>query len=92
MPAKVASPVVPAVPSNSEPLLTAAELAAYLNVPRSYITEKTRYRTMNPIPALRLGARTVRFRLSDVKVWLESRKSVLTKPRRYKRMNKGGAK
>lgn len=82
--------VVSSVPSNAEPLLTAAQLAEFLNVPLSYITEKTRYRTMNPIPALRLGARTVRFRLSDVQVWLESRKSVLTKPRRYKRT--GGAK
>jgi excisionase family DNA binding protein len=66
-------------------LMTAAQLAAYLRVPRTYISEKTRYRSLNPIPAVRLGARTLRFRMSEVQVWLQQQTGTLSKPRRYKR-------
>lgn len=66
-------------------LMNAAQLAAYLQVPRTYISEKTRYRCANPIPAVRLGARTLRFRMADVQAWMTQQTGTLEKPRRYNR-------
>src|ERR1700733_5997592 len=45
------------------------ELAARLNVPPSWVYEKTRTRCRNPIPCLRLG-RYVRFDWNAVIIWL----------------------
>jgi excisionase family DNA binding protein len=54
-------------------LLTPAELAAKLNVPVSWIREKTRERARvrdrDPLPVIRLG-KYVRFRLTEVEEWL----------------------
>jgi hypothetical protein len=54
-------------------LLTPAELAARLNVPPSWIREKTRTRARerdrDPLPVVRLGKYT-RFSLPAVEAWL----------------------
>jgi excisionase family DNA binding protein len=51
----------------SERLLTAAELAEHLAVPKTWILESARSGAM---PCVRLG-RYVRFDLADVERWLE---------------------
>lgn len=55
-------------------LLTPAELAAKLNVPVSWIREKTRERARirdaDPLPVVRLG-KYVRFDWTEVKAWLK---------------------
>ena len=89
MPAK--SLPVSASPIAFPELMTADQLAAFLQVPRTYISEKTRYRSSNPIPAVRLGARTLRFRMTDVQVWMTQQTGTLEKPRRYKRVKKNAA-
>ncbi len=90
MPAK--SSVVSASPKSFPDLMNAGQLAEFLQVPRSYVSEKTRFRCSNPIPAVRLGARTLRFRMSDVQVWMTQQTGVLEKPRRYKRAPKKATK
>jgi len=54
-------------------LLTPGELAAKLNVPPSWIREKTRARgrtrDKDPLPVVRLG-KYVRFRWNDIETWL----------------------
>lgn len=59
-------------------LLTPAELAAKLNVPVSWIREKTRERARirdeDPLPIVRLG-KYVRFDWSEVEAWLKRQSS-----------------
>jgi excisionase family DNA binding protein len=64
----------PAVAATSPPvLLRPDEVAAKLNVPTSWIREKTRERARqrdgDPLPLIRLG-KYVRFRWADVEAWL----------------------
>src|ERR1700733_12398236 len=47
------------------------ELAARLNVPPSWVYEKTRTRCRNPIPCLRLG-RYIRFQWPELINWLRA--------------------
>ena len=63
----------PGVGSNfthSPRLLTIEEVAELLNVPVSWVYEKTRRRSMNRIPGFRLG-KYWRFREADVLAWIE---------------------
>ena len=53
------------------PLLTAAELSSHLRVTRRWVYDQVESHGM---PAYRLGARALRFDLSAVEAWLESRK------------------
>ena len=54
-------------------LLTPKELAERLNVPPSWVREKTRHRArvrdVDPLPVIRLG-KYVRFRWTDIEAWL----------------------
>ena len=52
----------------TERLLTAAEVAEWLGVPKTWVLESARSGAM---PCVRLG-RYVRFDLADVKAWVES--------------------
>ncbi len=54
-----------------EDILTPEELAARLKVPKSWVYEKTRFRSRNrnPLPCLRLG-RYIRFDWTKVVEWL----------------------
>jgi predicted DNA-binding transcriptional regulator AlpA len=56
---------VPAIMA-SEPLLNAKQVAAILNVPYKRVYELD-------IPAVRLAARSLRWRTSDVQQWIERR-------------------
>ena len=60
--------------TQSEHLLTAAEVAEMLRVSPSWIREKTRERALirdtDPLPHVRLG-KYVRFRWTDVSLWLD---------------------
>jgi len=65
----------PAVQVESvEIIFDAAELAAKLRVPRSWVLEQTRSRAVDPIPCLRLG-KYVRFKWNsqELNAWLERR-------------------
>jgi excisionase family DNA binding protein len=53
----------------SEQLLTPEELAGRLKVPKSWVYEKTRSRSRDPLPVLRIG-RYMRFHWPDVAEWL----------------------
>ncbi len=53
-----------------ERLLTVEELAELLKVPATWIYSRTRARSVNQLPGLRLG-KYWRFRESDVLEWLE---------------------
>jgi excisionase family DNA binding protein len=73
-----ASLVTLAPVSLSEPLMTAAEVARLLGVPRSSIYEYAR-RQLDPLPAIEIG-RHRRFLRSDVEHWLgEQRAHRLTR-------------
>ena len=50
-------------------LLTAEELADRLRVPASWVRARTRSRTLDPLPVVRLG-RYTRFRWSAVEQWV----------------------
>jgi excisionase family DNA binding protein len=50
-------------------LLTVQELAERLRVPESWVRARTRSRTLDPLPCVRLG-RYTRFRWSAVETWL----------------------
>jgi len=63
-PGPTLTPDLTAAPS--EPLLTVKEVAAILNVPMKRVYELG-------IPAVRLSARSLRWRSSDVKQWIEGR-------------------
>ena len=82
----VVSSIVPAsaVPTVIETLLTAEQLAAYLQVDPAYVFEKTRSRCPNPIPAIRLGARSLRFKMSDIQAWIDAQQGTLTEKRTYR--------
>jgi excisionase family DNA binding protein len=51
-------------------LLTVPEVAAILRVRNSWVYERTRRRTRDRIPGFRIG-KYWRFRLSDIKAWVE---------------------
>ena len=53
-----------------ERLLTVEELAELLKVPATWIYSRTRARSVNRLPGLRIG-KYWRFRESDVLEWLE---------------------
>jgi predicted DNA-binding transcriptional regulator AlpA len=57
-----------------EQLLTIEQAAALLQIkPRSLYeltSRRGRERTDNPIPVIRLNAKTLRFRLSDLEEWI----------------------
>jgi excisionase family DNA binding protein len=55
-------------------LLTIAEVAQLLQVPRSWVYSRTRRRSADRIPGFRLG-KYWRFREADVLAWLEQKKS-----------------
>jgi hypothetical protein len=60
-------------PTSSPGLLTAAELAARLSVPESWVRERVRKRSrirdVDPLPCVVLG-KYKRFRWADVKAWV----------------------
>jgi predicted DNA-binding transcriptional regulator AlpA len=53
-----------------EKLVTIDEVAQHLSIPRVSIFELTRSRCKNPIPAVRIGPKTVRFLMSAVQPWI----------------------
>jgi excisionase family DNA binding protein len=57
-----------------DPLLTVAELSALLQVPVSWVYERTRRRGIERIPGFRLG-KYWRFREADVVAWLERQRA-----------------
>ena len=63
---------VSVAPFTSDPhaLLTVQEVAELLQVPVSWVYERTRKRSLDRIPGFRLG-KYWRFRESDVIAWLE---------------------
>jgi len=63
----------PRVSAESEALLTAREVAELLNVPVSWVYERTRSRSSERIPGFRLG-KYWRFREADILVWLEQQR------------------
>jgi len=62
-----AEPPPKANPNGVEPLLTMAEAAALLNVPKGYVGELGR---RGELPRVRLG-KYVRFRAADVRAWID---------------------
>ncbi len=50
-------------------LLTPEELAERLKVPKSWVYEKTRARSRDPLPVFRIG-KYMRFHWPDVESWL----------------------
>lgn len=58
-----------------ERLLSVKEVAEILQVPPSWVYERTRRRSRERIPGIRLG-KYWRFRLRDVLGWLEEQKRV----------------
>jgi len=64
---------------NPQDILTPAELAKRLKVPKSWVYEKLRPRQTNPLPAFRIG-HYLRFDWAAVSAWLESTSNV--KPRK----------
>lgn len=63
----------PDVPKDFDTLLTIQEVAELLQVPSSWVYQRTRRRATNRIPGFRLG-KYWRFRASDVMVWLEQQR------------------
>lgn len=66
----------PSLLAGTVEIIDAQELGARLKVPKSWILEGTRSRTVDPIPCLRLG-KYVRFRWGsrELSEWLERRQS-----------------
>jgi excisionase family DNA binding protein len=58
--------------SNPRTLLTTAEAADYLGITTGTL-EQWRSAGRHNVPFIRLGSRTVRYRVSDLEKWLESR-------------------
>jgi hypothetical protein len=52
-------------------LLTPAELAERLKVPKSWVYEKTRGRSRDPLPVMRIG-KYMRFHWPEIVVWLQA--------------------
>ena len=59
---------------NHADLLTPGELAERLKVPQSWVYEKTRARSRDPLPVIRLG-KYMRFHWPDVSVWLDGHRN-----------------
>lgn len=55
--------------NNREPLLTLDEICAYLQIPKSWIYQKSHTRTL-PFPCVRIG-KHLRFRESDIREFIE---------------------
>jgi excisionase family DNA binding protein len=55
-----------------EELLTVEDVAEILRVPNSWVYERTRRRSADRIPGFRIG-KYWRFRLADIKAWLEDK-------------------
>jgi excisionase family DNA binding protein len=62
---------------DSEALLTIEDVAELLNVPVSWVYERTRRRTFDRIPGFRLG-KYWRFREAEIVVWLEQQRAGAT--------------
>jgi excisionase family DNA binding protein len=60
--------------SLAQSLLTIEEVAELLNVPVSWVYERTRRRSSDRIPGFRLG-KYWRFREADVLAWLEHQRA-----------------
>lgn len=58
---------------NHTDLLTPEELAERLKVGKSWVYEKTRARSHDPLPVIRIG-KYMRFHWPDVESWLEQHK------------------
>ena len=58
------------IPNHGSRLLTVEEVAGLLNVPVSWVYERTRQRGLNRLPGFRLG-KYWRFREAEVFAWLE---------------------
>ena len=54
-------------------LLTPEELAERLKVPKSWVYEKTRGRSRDPLPVMRIG-KYMRFHWTDIEAWLQAHK------------------
>jgi excisionase family DNA binding protein len=57
-------------PSDPSQILTPDDLAGRLKVSKSWVYEKTRQRSLDPLPLIRLG-RYIRFYWPNVVAWLE---------------------
>jgi excisionase family DNA binding protein len=62
---------------DSQTLLTIEDVAELLNVPVSWVYERTRRRTSDRIPGFRLG-KYWRFREADIVAWLERQRAGAT--------------
>ena len=69
-----ASAVNQRIGTGAHALLTVKEVAELLQVPVSWVYERTRKRSLDRIPGFRLG-KYWRFRESDVLAWLERQRS-----------------
>lgn len=69
----LAAETVKRVP-DARALLTVEEVAELLRVPLSWVYERTRNRSVDRIPAFRLG-KYWRFREADVLAWLDRQRS-----------------
>ena len=61
--------------ASDDDLLTVQDVAGILRVPTSWVYERTRRRSADRIPGFRIG-KYWRFRLGDIKVWLEENRHV----------------
>ena len=61
--------------TQSDELMTVAEIAGFLKVPVSWVYERTRRRGIDKLPHVRLG-KYLRFSLSEIRTWLEKRREV----------------
>ncbi len=61
--------------ASDEDLLTVQDVAEILRVPTSWVYERTRRRSADRIPGFRIG-KYWRFRLGDIKAWLEELKQI----------------
>lgn len=69
------------MPDTLSEILTPEDLAALLHVTPSWVHEKCRARSRNPLPVLRIG-RYIRFRWSQVIEWLDGARTPAKKGRR----------
>ena len=51
-------------------LMTVSETAAFLNVPDSWVYERTRRRGVERLPHIKLG-KYLRFSMSEIRAWLQ---------------------
>ncbi|MFZ0135544.1 MAG: helix-turn-helix domain-containing protein [Candidatus Sulfotelmatobacter sp.] len=54
-------------------LMTVDEIAAFLNVPVSWVYERTRRRGIERLPHLKMG-KYLRFSIPEIKVWLQKQR------------------